>query len=303
MRPQVTVVIPVYNTRDYVGETVQSVLDQSLAGVEVIAVDDGSTDGSLEVLRSFGDRIKVIAQANSGQAAARNAAVEAASGEFVYFMDSDDLLEKDTLKRCVERCREDALDFVFFDAVSFGVDYDPDACPWFDYHRSAPYTGVSDGCTTMLDMLSRGIYRCSVCLCLFRLDFIRRHGLKFPEGILHEDEFFSAAAFLNASRVGGIPEEFYRRRLRDNSVMTTSFSERNAAGYLTTLRLVRDLATTPLRKKAVRELSKGFAMSLMHNSWNLSLGTRVKIALEILLRHPYAFSPRPFTALLFKKYF
>ncbi|MGN1046108.1 MAG: glycosyltransferase family 2 protein, partial [Candidatus Cryptobacteroides sp.] len=74
MRPQVTVVIPVYNTRDFVGETVQSVLDQSLAGVEVIAVDDGSTDGSLEVLRSFGDRIKVIVQANSGQAAARNAA-------------------------------------------------------------------------------------------------------------------------------------------------------------------------------------------------------------------------------------
>ena len=301
MNPEVTVIIPVYNTEEYVAEAIESVLDQSLENVEVIAVDDGSSDASLEVLRGFEPRIKVISQKNSGQACARNAALEAASGEFVYFMDSDDWIDRDTLKKCVDRCRKDNLDFVFFDAVSFGADYDQASCPWFDYRRSAPYTSVADGCSVMLDMLSHGMYRCSVCMCLYRREFIERNGLRFPAGILHEDEYFSAAAYLSADRVAGIPEDFYHRRLRGNSVMTRLFSQANVRGYLTTLHLVEGLGTTPQKKKAVRELSKGFVMSLMHNSWNLPAGIRLEIAWEIISRRPYAFSLRPFVSLLFKK--
>ncbi|MGM9748202.1 MAG: glycosyltransferase family 2 protein, partial [Candidatus Cryptobacteroides sp.] len=172
MRPEVSVIIPVYNTQDYVAEAVRSVLDQSLGNVEVIAVDDGSTDGSLDVLKSFGDSIRIFSKPNSGQADARNAALEIATGEFVYFMDSDDWIGPDTLKKCVEKCREENLDFVFFDAVSFGADFDSASCPWFDYHRSSSYTAPADGCSVMLDMLSKGLYRCSVCMCLFRRDFI-----------------------------------------------------------------------------------------------------------------------------------
>lgn len=301
MRPDVSVIIPVFNTQDYVAQAVESVLDQSLGNVEIIAVDDGSTDGSLDVLKSFGDRIRIITKPNTGQADARNMALEVASGEFVYFMDSDDMIGRDTLKHCVERCREDNLDFVFFDAVSFGADFNPVCSPWFDYHRSAPYTGVADGCTIMSDMLSRGLYRCSVCMCLYRRDFIG--SLRFPSGILHEDEFFSAAAFLSASRTAGIPEAFYRRRLREDSVMTKTFSERNVEGYLATLRLVKALGTDSRKQAVVRQLSKGFVLSLMHNSWKLPLKVRLGIASEILFRYPYAFVPAPFAALLFKKLF
>ena len=137
MKPAVSIIIPVYNTRNYVAEALQSVLDQSLAYIEVIAVDDGSTDGSLEVLQSFGNRITVLSQKNSGQGAARNNALEIARGEFVYFMDSDDWISVDAMEKCVARCRKDNLDFVFFDAVSFGEGFDQASCPeWFDYHRS-----------------------------------------------------------------------------------------------------------------------------------------------------------------------
>lgn len=297
----VSVVIPVYNTREYVAEAVQSVLDQSLEGVEVIAVDDGSTDGSLAVLESFSDRIRIIRQENSGQAAARNAALREAAGEFVYFMDSDDKIRKDTLERCVERCRRDNLDFVFFDAVSFGEDFDQSACPWFDYHRSAGYTTASDGCSTIIDMLERKIWRCSVCLCLYRKDFILKNGLTFPTGILHEDESFSAAAFLKAHRVAGIPEEFYQRRIRSNSVMTTKFSQRNVDGYLRTLELVRPLGKDKRSRKAVRKLSGAYLTSLMHNAGDLPFRTRMRILWEVVFRHPHAFSLRPAAGLLFRK--
>ena len=301
MKPLVSVIIPVYNSREYLAEAIQSVLDQSLESVEIIAVNDGSTDGSLEVLESFGDRIRIMSQKNSGQGAARNRALALASGDFVYFMDSDDWIDRNTLESCVARCLKDKLDFVFFDAVSFGAEYDKTAS-WFDYHRAGSYPQVIQGCIAMKDMLGRGLYRCSVCMCLYRRDFITKNGIYFPEGILHEDEFFSAAAYLKAGRIAGIAEEFYHRRLRGNSVMTITFSERNAEGYLTTLKLCEGLGDTRQEKDAVRLLTKGFVTSLMHNSWNLPLRYRTKIAWTIVTRYPYAFSAKPFLALLFKKY-
>lgn len=301
MKPLVSVIIPVYNSREYLAEAIQSVLDQSLESVEIIAVNDGSTDGSLEVLESFGDRIRIMSQKNSGQGAARNRALALASGDFVYFMDSDDWIDRNTLESCVARCLKDNLDFVFFDAVSFGAEYDKTAS-WFDYHRAGSYPQVIQGCIAMKDMLGRGLYRCSVCMCLYRRDFIMKNGIYFPEGILHEDEFFSAAAYLKAGRISGIAEEFYHRRLRGNSVMTRTFSERNAEGYLTTLKLCEELGDTRQEKDAIRLLTKSFVTSLMHNSWNLPLRYRTKIAWTIVTRYPHAFTAKPYLALLFKKY-
>lgn len=301
MKPLVSVIIPVYNSREYLAEAIQSVLDQSLESVEIIAVNDGSTDGSLDVLESFGDRIRIISQKNSGQGAARNRALALASGDFVYFMDSDDWIDRNTLESCVARCLKDNLDFVFFDAVSFGAEYDKTAS-WFDYHRAGSYPQVIQGCIAMKDMLGRGLYRCSVCMCLYRREFITKNGIYFPEGILHEDEFFSAAAYLKAGRIAGIAEEFYHRRLRGNSVMTRTFSERNAEGYLTTLKLCEELGDTIQEKDAVRLLTKSFVTSLMHNSWNLPLRYRTKIAWTIVTRYPHACTAKPYLALLFKKY-
>lgn len=298
----VSVIIPVYNTEAYLDEAVRSVLNQEGVSVEVIAVDDGSTDGSAEVLLSFGDRIKLIRQANSGQGAARNKALGTAVGEFVYFMDSDDWIDKNALAACVNLCRKDRLDFVFFDADSFGTEYDSEASPWFNYRRSTPYSKPAEGCSVIKDMLSRGTYRCSVCMCLYRREFLLKHGLKFPEDIVHEDEFFSAAAFLNAERVEGIAKSFYHRRLRPESVMTRAFTRRNAEAYMKNLELVRELATSPERELAVKELSDTFVTSLMNNSWNLPLKWRLRIAREVL-KHPAVLSPKPFAALLFKKLF
>lgn len=90
-RPLVSVILPVYNGETYLRETVESVLAQSYAPLELLAVDDGSKDGSLNILRGFGDRITVIAQENQGVAAARNAALRRARGEFIAMIDQDDL--------------------------------------------------------------------------------------------------------------------------------------------------------------------------------------------------------------------
>jgi glycosyltransferase involved in cell wall biosynthesis len=95
----VSVVIPNYNYSQYISEAVKSALSQTYKTIEVIVVDDGSTDESLEELGKFGDQIKVIAQTNAGVSAARNAGVQASSGEYIAFLDADDIWEPEKIER------------------------------------------------------------------------------------------------------------------------------------------------------------------------------------------------------------
>jgi glycosyltransferase involved in cell wall biosynthesis len=105
MNDLVSVVIPVFNGSRYLAEAVRSVLDQTYPRVEVVAVDDGSTDDSPRVLAGFGERVRVIRQANSGVAAARNTGMSNARGEFVAFLDQDDYWRPEKLARQVDRFR------------------------------------------------------------------------------------------------------------------------------------------------------------------------------------------------------
>jgi glycosyltransferase involved in cell wall biosynthesis len=102
MKPLVSVVVPSYNMARFVPLTVESALTQDYPRVEVIVVDDGSTDGSLEALRRFGGRINLIEQTNSGACAARNRGLRESRGEFIAFLDCDDLWEPSKLTRCVD---------------------------------------------------------------------------------------------------------------------------------------------------------------------------------------------------------
>jgi glycosyltransferase involved in cell wall biosynthesis len=97
--PSVSVVMPSYNRADLIGESIENMLDQTLPPHEVIVVDDGSTDRTVDVVRGFGDRVRLIQQANAGPGAARNAGLAIASGEFVQFFDSDDLCSPDKVER------------------------------------------------------------------------------------------------------------------------------------------------------------------------------------------------------------
>lgn len=94
---KVTVVIPLYNQKEFVAHAIESVLNQSISDIEVIVVDDGSTDNPAAILEQFGKKIEVIEQQNQGLAAARNAGLSRASGEFIQFLDADDFLHRDKI--------------------------------------------------------------------------------------------------------------------------------------------------------------------------------------------------------------
>src|ERR1700688_2815435 len=104
--PKVSVLIPCYNAEKYVGETLESVFRQTWPELEVIVVDDGSTDGSAAVVRSFArPNLRLIQQANRGQTGALNVCCSQATGDFVQYLDADDLIDPDKIALQVERLR------------------------------------------------------------------------------------------------------------------------------------------------------------------------------------------------------
>ena len=119
----VSIIIPTYNQARFLGAAVESALRQTRPALEVIVVDDGSTDGTREILAHFGDRIRVRRQENRGPAAARNAGISAARGDFLLFLDSDDVLLPACLELLLARFETDpSLGLVYSDVEFFDVD-------------------------------------------------------------------------------------------------------------------------------------------------------------------------------------
>ncbi len=119
--PLVSVIIPCFNGQEYVGEAIQSALDQTYANKEIIVVDDGSTDGSLAVIQSFGEKIRWVTGPNRGGAAARNRCLELAQGALIQFLDADDVLDPRKLEEQVPVSERNPSDIVYSDWLQYNV--------------------------------------------------------------------------------------------------------------------------------------------------------------------------------------
>lgn len=236
--PNVSVIIPIYKVEKLLGECLDSVVAQTLDNIEVICVNDGSPDGSADVAKAYTEKydfVKLIHKENGGLSSARNAGLEAASGRYVYFLDSDDYIEPDTLEVLMKRADEDDLDIVYFNA-----------CPFFEsklieknnqnyvnyYKRKGDYPGVYTGQTMFSMMRKNREFLPSACLQLFRKDLLTLNDIRFYPGIVHEDNLFSFQCMAVAARVGYIDRSFYHRRMRDESTVTVKKTMRNVEGYL-----------------------------------------------------------------------
>lgn len=224
---KVTVIIPVYNTSRYLEECVDSVRGQTLRDVEIICVNDKSTDDSgakLAKIANEDPRIRVITlEKNVGLGPARNVGIEASHGEYVLFLDSDDRLRLDAVRRLYDKAESDNLDILFFCAMSFfdSKDVQVSHGTYDGYYRmtsdrAAPKSGADMFC----DLVESDEYRASACMQLIRREHLLSNSLRFLP-IVHEDEPFTLKSILAAKRVARVNDEFYERRVRDGSIMTT----------------------------------------------------------------------------------
>lgn len=232
-RPLVSVVMPVYNAMPYVTDAVRSILDQEHVTLELICVNDGSSDGSLNelvALASQDERMTVLTQENRGQSQARNAGMGASRGEYLYFMDSDDVLAPEALHFLTGKMEQLELDLLFFDGCSFYENAELEELnPWFKYgyQREHEYSSVAEGAELIARMHRNGEYLQSPCLYLARRSLAENNDVRFIPGVLHEDNAFTFAMALASRRCSHVGERLFHRRVRDDSTMTsnTNFSK------------------------------------------------------------------------------
>ncbi|WP_308764348.1 glycosyltransferase family 2 protein [uncultured Bacteroides sp.] len=289
--PKVSVIIPVYNTEKYVRQAVESIRRQTLKDIEIIIVNDGSTDGSMTILEELAaqdERIKLFSQENQGQSAARNFAIQKAKGKYFYFMDSDDFLEKDALQLCFEKAKHNNLDFVLFDADILN----PQDTTAIDltYQRTqimdeeSIYTG-----SELLNLFIRKyIFTPSPCLSFINTTFFRQKNLSFYPGIIHEDQLFTCKLYLNANKVMCIAKPFFKRRFRSDSTMTNRFAWKNMRGYLTvTAELLQYASKHPEYKKLIDLFLSQMLDASVWQAHVLPLKEKIKLLPRIAKHHQY----------------
>ncbi|GAA2240322.1 glycosyl transferase [Streptomyces ruber] len=208
-QPRVSVIVPAYNAMPELTDCITSAMEQTIGldQLEIIAVNDGSTDGTgkeLDRLAALCPSLRVIHQENSGTAAVpRNVALDVARGDFVFFLDSDDYLGPDALRRMVAMADENDTDIVLGKMVSVGG-------------RAVP-TAVFKSTQPRTDIFSSAAYRTLGCWKLFRRSLIERLNLRFPPFRNTEDKPFTAAAYLNANGISVVADyDCYYHRDREN---------------------------------------------------------------------------------------
>lgn len=265
-RPTVSVIVPIYNVERYLGECLDSVLDQSFADFEVVVVDDGSPDGSRAIAERYAAadrRVRVVARENGGLGAARNTGIRHARGEFLTFLDSDDVLPPSALGAMVASALESGSDIVVgslrrFDAHgAWAPQWVPDVHVVrrrrVQLHEFLP--------------LIRNLYTVDK---LYRRRFWMEQGLWFREGVAYEDQPLVTQLLARARGIDVIPDDVYHYRRRDDR---SSISQETAS--LTDLRQRVEawrLSREVLRGEAAPEIYHGWLQTLFnaHFHWYLS---------------------------------
>lgn len=231
---KVSVIIPVYNVENYLEEALNSVMEQSFSAIEIICINDGSTDQSGAILDRYAladSRIKVYAQANKGLSATRNAGLKMAAGEYLYFFDSDDKLHPKAIETLYTLAKEEGLDVLCFDGEVFGADEKEDSPNNFSYKRPKTSTKTQKGEELFMTFLKNEEMRSSVCLMFIKRAYLVEHQLSFFEGIFHEDNLFAYFTLLLATRAKHSKEVLFYRRLRSHSIMTGRVTPKHLYGY------------------------------------------------------------------------
>ena len=219
MAPRLTVVVPLYNVEEYLGACLTSLAEQTMADLEVVLVDDGSTDNGPALAQEFVDRdprFRLIRQENAGLGAARNAGVRAADpkGEFLTFVDSDDVVPPGAYARMLAELDSSGSDFATGNVLRLRANGALEQSPMFrkPMEKARPATHVTRDWILLGDRIA--------CNKVFRRTFWDEHAFAFPTGVLYEDIAVVLPAHFLARSVDVVEEPVYHWRDRDGSITT-----------------------------------------------------------------------------------
>lgn len=215
---KLSIIIPVYNVEKYLEECLNSVYKIKL-DKEVILVNDGSLDNSLKILRKYKEKYDeetiIIDQENKGLSGARNSGLKIAKGEYISFIDSDDMVLPDVYKEVYEKGKLDNLDIIIGTGSYY---YSGSEVKNFRRNKKLSELGIITGKNYLIQSSKLRSYREEVWDDFYKREFLIKNNLKFKEGIYHEDVLFSFEAFIKSERVRFYNYPFYLYRQRENSI-------------------------------------------------------------------------------------
>ena len=221
--PKISIVIPMYNVEKYIGDCMESIARQGYESLEVICVDDGSTDGSLAVAEEWHKQhptldLKILQQSNKRQAAARNTAFDIAKGEYVIMLDSDDVLFDGFLITLDKYISTSEPDIVAYNVVNWY----PNSKQQFDKNTTyshPAYRSFESGKAFLDYFVKLKHWGPTGMFYIFKRTMLNEYGLRFMEGVYHEDDLFIAQLCYCAKAVVVVPELAYCYRMREGSTM------------------------------------------------------------------------------------
>lgn len=224
----ISIIVPIYNVEDYIDECLKSILNQTYSNYEVIVIDDGCTDRSIEKINKYNDkRIKIISQTNRGLSAARNTGLRNSIGNYVVFLDSDDYwADKNYLKNLIDLFNKYNCDVVVGKSIRI---YDNknvyNHCKFIDYFNKS-YMSIKEFLSVVINYNWIPVW-----LYCFKIDILRENKIYFKEGFLHEDEDFTLRALISCEKIAIYNSYFYGYRQRQGSITKTR-SEKNISDII-----------------------------------------------------------------------
>lgn len=251
MAVAVSIIIPAYNVEKYIEECIRSVISQTFSNMEIIVVDDGSTDNTAEIVEQIDDyRIILLRQSNKGVSEARNRAISIAKGNFILCLDSDDMLHQETVAQCYELHTKYILDAVTFDGYSF-IDTTRNRekrnTPYFDRAKKLK-KGLYKKNAFFQNTIEKKAILVGVPFYMFRKEFISK--FPFQKDMIHEDVYFHYEILPELESIYYLPEKFYQRRIRKGSIVHSTPSLLALKSYEKIfLRLIDNYCLSTGRKK------------------------------------------------------
>ena len=232
MVPKVSIVVPVYNTERYLSKCLDSLIGQTLSDIEIICINDCSTDDSLDVLKSYAsgdDRIKIVDfKENEGVSVARNTGIEIAKGEYLGFVDSDDFVEPGFYEKLYCKAIETKADVIKGNVYDYHENGKVELTDFYDINEKIRSNKVN-----FLYGFTSAIYK---------TDLIKKYGVHFPEGITHfEDPYFSFSVTLNFGKIETVDDAQYFYVKHKGSTCANSKTLLQTKAFVKSVCLILDL--------------------------------------------------------------
>ena len=282
-RPAVSIIVPVYNAAKFLPECLDSCIHQTLEDIEIICVDDGSTDNSLDILQQYArrdKRIKIITQENQGLPISRNNAMSIAAGKYIQFLDSDDYLDTKACECLYFYAEIFGLDMLFFTAVDFQdetkelVDIPYHNLTWLpeDFIPVFTWQNVKE--------VIMGV-AVTACLTFYKHDFLKENNIHWiNQRLCYEDSPFFIESFFKAKRVGALKEPFYQRRVHGAAI--TQNMANNFPDYCKICRMTLKIAKQYADDEAFLHLFYGYTQKVYANYLPLPASAKIKFVHTLL---------------------